>query len=769
MKNKLLIAILATAGVLTLSTPVFAYTGADPIINKTDDGKYVAIQGQTLTDVVESADPTMIKVNKKGVGKAKKEGTVHVKTQDGSEHDVNIVQAKLSDKKIETTVGTSTTVSLQINGLDADAYYGLPVDWYSTNTNVAEVYRGTIQTTGIGKCKIYALCGGKKFQLSLKVTEAETDNVTGVLYNNVGSSYVKVKGVAASKSTSSSTTDENGKKSKSVGHWDFAQANHLGYELKDGSKLKSSKENNSTILRDFDNNSFLVVRTAKQKGDKNQTVSVGIGEVKQLYMPSDALGDTPTSWKSSNPKVASVGALGTLRGNAAGHAIITAKLGKATLKWKVTVTGDISTVSPNATASAEIAGFCVLTGNQETKQYFTGDKSNSDNKNPDLKTAVVYVNSTGAVVETKSEYDQRYTPEVPETPISKESKTILIHAPKWDIGDDTQGGNFLATVLNQGNPDERSVSFSPTSNIFAYEGYDYVLNTRTPMTLANGDTGTEITFHVNHIGTDAAIDIDSDYNVTFKDLNVTIKNVGYRSCKKIPVYIDGDVKPAYSNSDVSDMPEGVSGCIEYDKPCTMHTEKPVTWHIPSFENKISSDPVTVTGDTLHIITQDLFECNSVFAGVYITRNGDDVYVTVGSSTGNHDWYMHVYTETVQSVNMKVNYVSEYGNVYVNKHLVKDGEVVTVNVGDRLMMGIGGPSELFYDGQLLANANGRHSVAMVLDVLALNSDFTIEAGGRRPDDPCDAAAYFIQDDCPYLTQLGNDETEDWYYKVINDHD
>ncbi len=151
-----------------------AQSGMVNDVLRSEDGKTIyvvkgqkSVLGKDKNGMWTSTDKKTVAINKKtGKLNVKKAGMAMISNMaTGESYMVESYAPVLSAKSVTVQIGKESL--LKLNGLP-DFFN---VSWQSSNVNVAQVIDGNIIGVGVGKCKIYAYVGGKKYTATAKIVD----------------------------------------------------------------------------------------------------------------------------------------------------------------------------------------------------------------------------------------------------------------------------------------------------------------------------------------------------------------------------------------------------------------------------------------------------------------------------------------------------------------------------------------------------------------------------------------------------------------------
>ncbi len=285
-----------------------------------NDGSHGLIRGQKwfIGNGASTSDKGKLAVGKKGLAKAKKTGRLQV-TVDGRTYDITIVNAKLSEKKVDMKVGEIKSVSLNESGSMALNDMGFKVSWITENPDVAEVVNGQIFATGAGTTSVYAYVGGKAFKAKVRVTDAsQTTYVMDV--PNGRSQKIRIP---------------NAGKINWVYDKTFAKIPEKKTKLsvmKQGFASASGNDLHNLLI--YSNESQVDTSYGISAVGRSDKYSVKMMSGDKLFINLEKSHELPI-WKSKKPEVASVSEYGVISAEKEGSTVLTAKV--AGKKVKITV------------------------------------------------------------------------------------------------------------------------------------------------------------------------------------------------------------------------------------------------------------------------------------------------------------------------------------------------------------------------------------------------------------------------------------------------
>lgn len=283
------------------------------------------------------------------------------------------------------SVSVSLSTSIDLWGSNVQLKYNpaeLQVVSFATGSAVSN---GSINDSGtsVNFSGMYSAKSGTVFTVSFKIlkesgkasltlsSSENTDN-DGAMYNDIGfsnGSIVIVNSVAAEKITldKTSVTLEKGKttvlkatvtpENATTGVTFYSSDDDIATVSEDGT-ITAVKGGTATITALSGEQSAKCTVTVSVpmtgiKADGSTTRKMAVGEtinLTVLKVPADATDKVTAGWSSSNPEIATVKA-GVVTAVAVGEATITAKAGKWTVTYKITVTekGDESTTAESTT------------------------------------------------------------------------------------------------------------------------------------------------------------------------------------------------------------------------------------------------------------------------------------------------------------------------------------------------------------------------------------------------------------------------------------
>ena len=160
------------------------WRGYDTFPALQSDGSYVMLKKQKwqsdLNDIVNETEG-VLKISKGGLVRATKTGTATLSITGEPSMKIRVISATLSNKHMTMSVGQEKQLTLT-SGLGDLSANNIPVDWQSTNQNVAQVYKGAVRAVGPGVTIVQAVAGGVVYKCRVKVN---ADNIEP-LVTNVG-------------------------------------------------------------------------------------------------------------------------------------------------------------------------------------------------------------------------------------------------------------------------------------------------------------------------------------------------------------------------------------------------------------------------------------------------------------------------------------------------------------------------------------------------------------------------------------------------------
>ena len=288
------------------------YSGKQSTFAKANDNKYYAVKGTKVyvgTDATVS-DKKTLKLNKKGIVKVGKSGTATVTSSLYGNIEVSVINPKLSDKKINLTVGDSKTITV------SDVPDGLPIAWISQNQNVVQVVSGNCVAVGVGKTKVTAYVGGRALQA--KVTVKDKAGST-ILVNAAGEKPTVIKGIKGIKKATIEISDN-------------------AISITKG-KVKANSSKKTSISGNISDGHNIVVY-ANDTSPASTSYSIKVGQMVSILSENT---HEFVDWKSKNSNIAIISEFGVLVGQSPGTTVIKGKYAGKKVKINVTVSNEVYT------------------------------------------------------------------------------------------------------------------------------------------------------------------------------------------------------------------------------------------------------------------------------------------------------------------------------------------------------------------------------------------------------------------------------------------
>lgn len=268
---------------------------------------------------------------------------------------IELESISLGETEKTMTRGASDT--LEVTATPTNALIGKTVEWTTSNDQVVTVdQEGNIEAVSIGEATVTATVEDKTASVHITVNAPALEAI-----NISGESTSVMKGKKLQLTAEFVPADADADPDQIV--WSSSDES---VATVDQNGLVTAVENGDTVITatygEITGSCTVTVETIPLKGIRINTESttIHLGETEKLeviYNPENTTDDRTVTWSSSDDKVASVAADGTVTAVGAGSAVIKAAVGENfTAECKVTVDAPLKAIVPDETEMNIIKG-----------------------------------------------------------------------------------------------------------------------------------------------------------------------------------------------------------------------------------------------------------------------------------------------------------------------------------------------------------------------------------------------------------------------------